>query len=119
MGWKPQHGRMKPKAGANPTAVEAAHIARVRAMPCLVCGSSATVHHVTGYADRMGRLSRSHMRVVPLCPRHHQAVFDDASDPQSVERLNHRGFYEKHGIDLLSEAELLWKNYLRDCDKSA
>lgn len=88
---------------------EREHVRNVRRLPCLVCGANATVHHVTGYADRMGRVSRSDKRVVPLCPMHHQAVHDPyASDPQSVERLSHRGFFQKHGIDLMAEAERLW-----------
>ena len=108
MGWKPKHNRTKPKAGAPPTAEERRHMERVASLPCLVCGSRATVHHVTGYADRIGRIARSHKRVVPLCPVHHQAVYDNASMPQSVEILGHRGFYLEWGIDLLAEAERLW-----------
>lgn len=81
---------------------------RVARLGCLVCGGPATIHHVTGYADRMGRITRSHMLVTPLCPLHHQAVFDDASMPVSVERLGHRGFYQEHGIDLYAEAVRLW-----------
>lgn len=90
------------------TAAEQRHFNRVAAMGCLVCGGEATIHHVTGYADRMGRLPRSEQCVVPLCRPHHQAVWDSASIPISVERLGHRGFYQEHGIDLLSEAERLW-----------
>lgn len=74
---------------------------------CLVCGSPATIHHVTA-SIHGGRLTRRHDRVVPLCPPHHQAVFDPyANRPVSVERLGHRGFWKLHGIDLLSEAERL------------
>jgi hypothetical protein len=52
--------------------------------------------------------ARSEQRIAPLCPLHHQAVHDPfANDPQSVERLSHRGFYEKHGVDLWGEAEPL------------
>lgn len=81
---------------------------------CLVCGEPATIHHVTGYADRIGRLPRRHDRVVPLCPPHHQAVFDPyARAPISVERLGHRGFYQEHGIDLLAEAERLADAYCK------
>lgn len=101
---------MKPKAGAAPTPEEAAHIARVRKLPCLVSGKAATCHHVTGYADRAGRLSRSHRLVVPLAAEYHQKVRDPkASDPISVEGLSHRGFFDKYGIDLLAEAERLWR----------
>ena len=87
------------------TADEKRHIARVAGLPCLVCGGVATVHHVTGYADRMGRFSRSPRLVVPLCPAHHQIQHGPR---QSVEALGHRGFYQEWRIDLLAEAERLW-----------
>ena len=78
---------------------------RVAALGCLVCGSPATLHHVTARADAPGRLTRSHKRVVPLCPRHHQIQHGPR---ESVEAVGHRGFYTMHGIDLLAEAERLW-----------
>jgi hypothetical protein len=97
--------RRKPlKAKRRPVpAVEAAHIARVAEMGCLVCGSPATVHHVT--SDGFKRLSRSHRRVVPLCPRHHQIQHGPR---ESVEALGHAGFTATYGIDLLFAAEQLW-----------
>lgn len=105
-----QQERLRAKAGDKATPLEREHMARVASLPCLVCGRAATVHHVTGYADRAGRPARSHKCVVPLCPMHHQKVFDPkASDPVSVEGLNHRGFYLKHGIDLFAVGERLWK----------
>ena len=91
-----------PKA---PTKGEREHMGRVAKLPCLVCGAASTVHHVTGYADRMGRVSRSHKRVVPLCPVHHQIQWGPR---ESVEALGHRGFYDTYGIDLMTEAERLW-----------
>lgn len=91
-----------PKA---PTAAEKRHMAYVASLPCLVCGGQATVHHVTACADRIGRLPRRNDRVVPLCPTHHQIQWGPR---ESVEALNHRGFYEMHGIDLMAEAERLW-----------
>ena len=108
MGWKPQHNRMKPKAGAKPDAAERAHMDRLAQMPCLVCGvRPVTLHHVTGYADRMGRIARSHKLVVPLCDRHHLIQHGPR---ESVEALNHRGFFELHGIDLYAEAMRLWRD---------
>lgn len=89
------------------TAEEKRHLARVAEMPCLVCGGRSTVHHVTAYADRMGRVSRSHKRVTPLCPRHHQIQW---GPHESVEALGHRGFYQVHGIDLMAEAERIWES---------
>src|SRR4051812_48711977 len=95
-------------AKRQPTAAERAHMGWVAMLPCLACGDRATVHHVTGYAHVMGRLTRSHRLVVPLCPPHHQKVFDPcAAHPVSVEGLGHRGFYQEHGIDLFAEAQKL------------
>lgn len=72
---------------------------------CLISGEEATLHHVTGYADRPGRFSRDDWLVVPLAPRFHQKVFDPkASNPISVEGLGHQGFYERYKIDLLAAA---------------
>lgn len=76
---------------------------RVASLGCLITGGPATIHHVTGYADRMGRFARSHRLVVPLDPRFHH----HDHGPLSVERLSHRGFYREHGIDLLKEARRL------------
>ena len=86
------------------TAADKRHMARIARLPCLVCGARATVHHVTAYADRPGRVSRRHDRVVPLCPRHHQIQHGPRD---SVEALGHRGFYREYGIDLMAEAERL------------
>lgn len=104
MGYKPSHKRIKAKPSAPATAKERAHMERVAAMPCLVCGETATVHHVTGSAHVMGRLPRSHELVVPLCPVHHQIQH---GPKESVEALGHRGFYKIYKIDLLAEAEFL------------
>lgn len=87
-----------------PTAYEKRHMANVARLPCLVCGARATVHHVTGHADRIGRVPRRHDRVVPLCPTHHQIQW---GPKESVEALGHRGFYQTYGIDLMAEAERL------------
>ena len=81
-------------------------MARVAGLPCLVSGRRpVTLHHVTGYADRMGRFSRSHRLVVPLAPEYHLIQHGPKI---SVEALGHRGFYQEWGIDLLAEAERLW-----------
>lgn len=78
---------------------------RVAGLPCLVSGKRpVTLHHVTGYADRMGRFSRSHRLIVPLAPEYHLIQHGPRS---SVEALGHRGFYDAHGVDLLAEARWL------------
>lgn len=92
-----------------PAKVKRQHFDFVASLGCLACGDAATIHHVTGYADRMGRTTKRDDRVVPLCPVHHQKVFDpSARYPVSVEGLGHRGFYQEHGIDLMAHAERLW-----------
>jgi hypothetical protein len=98
---------LKPSKGKPPTAAEKRHFDRVGQMGCLVCNSDAELHHVSGYADRIGRISRSHQRVVPLCPSHHR-IGAPCGFALSVEALGHRGFYREYGIDLLAEAERLW-----------
>ena len=106
MGWRPDHKRMKPKAGAKPDAAERAHMDRVAQMPCLVCGvRPVTLHHVSAYADRMGRIARSHKLVAPLCNRHHLIQHGPRD---SVEALGHRGFFDLLGVDLYAEAQRLW-----------
>tara|TARA_B100000678_G_C18180561_1_gene490998 strand:+ start:1085 stop:1417 length:333 start_codon:yes stop_codon:yes gene_type:complete len=86
------------------TAEERRHMDFVATQPCLVSGQrGVTLHHVTGYADRMGRFSRSHRLVVPLAPEYH-LIQHDKHQTLSVEALGHRGFHQEWGIDLLAEA---------------
>lgn len=92
---------LKPKRRKAPTAAEKRHLARVAAVPCLVCGAAAEVHHVV--SDGYQRLSRDHKRVTPLCPDHHR------TGPDAVHVLSHSGFTARHGIDLLAVAEQLWE----------
>lgn len=76
-------------------------------MPCLACRKPgpSTVHHVTGSIFGF-RLTRSHKRVVPLCPEHHQIQHGPR---KSVEAIGHRAFFFEHGINLEEEAERLWR----------
>lgn len=102
-----QRKPLKARRRVRPRADELRHIARVAAMPCLVSGKPATVHHVTA-SIHGGRLSRSHKRIVPLAPEYHLIQFGPKT---SVEALGHGGFYLTYGIDLLAEAERLWREY--------
>lgn len=79
----------------------------VASLGCLVCGADAEVHHVSGYADRPGRIARSHWLVTPLCPAHHRCGVSNGS----VEALGHQGFYEQYGYDLYAEAMILAETY--------
>lgn len=92
----------------NPTAEEKRHMERVAHMGCLVCGRPPEVHHVTGQATRIGRLTRRHDRVVPLCPTHHR-ITAPGGHMESVEALSHRGFFKRYWIDLEKVAEFLWE----------
>lgn len=88
-----------------PSSAEQRHMDWVAGLPCLVSGElGVTLHHVTGYADRMGRFSRSHRLIVPLKPEYHLI---QQGPRMSVEALGHRGFYNEWGIDLLAEARRL------------
>ena len=102
------HGRMKEKASRDPNTEERAFHKLVRSVGCLVCGRPATIHHVT--SDGHKRIARSHERVTPLCPQHHQKVFDPKdADPISVEGLTHAGFTARYGVDLLKWATDAWE----------
>lgn len=72
-----------------------AHMGRVAALPCLVCGVyGVEVHHAT--------VPRDDMRVLPLCPKHHRREFGPDSYHYSP-----RAFIEKHGTiaELLAKVE--------------
>lgn len=86
-----------------PTAAERRHLDCVASMGCLVCDQPSTVHHVT--SDGYQRLTRTHERIVPLCPTHHMIQFGPR---ESVEALGHLGFTATYGIDLLAIADRLW-----------
>jgi hypothetical protein len=68
----------------------------VHEQPCVVSGRyGVTKHHATAHRDG-GRFTRSHWIVVPLVQELHQ----HDHGKESVEQLNHGGFYERHGVDL-------------------
>lgn len=105
MGAPVDHRRMKPKAGAKPTAAEQRHMDRIATLPCLVTGQRpVTLHHPTAWGDRIGRLSRSHSIVVPLIARLHLIQHGPR---WSVEALNHQRFCQIYGICLRTEGERL------------
>ena len=99
-----KHKRTKGKAKVEPTAIERKHMDRVAALGCCVCGAPATIHHVT--SDGYKRIARSHQRVAPLCPTHHQIQWGPR---ESVEAMGHAGFAQAYGIDLAALAVRLWE----------
>lgn len=61
------------------------HMARVKMLPCLVCGAyGVDVHHE-------GK-PRSDWRVLPLCPRHHKTEYGPGAY-----HFSKGAFYAKHG----------------------
>ena len=106
---------LKPKAKRNSAAMKRFHdwVAR---QGCVVCGREATIHHVTSTINGPIPLEagprRDDRRVAPLCPSHHQTVFDPiAADPISVEGMNHQQFHSRYGIDLFAVANDLWTQW--------
>lgn len=98
--------KKRAKAKRKPGSVEAFHMARVAALPCLVSGKvPVTIHHVTA-SIHGGRFARSDRIVVPLAAEYHLIQHGPR---ESVEALGHGGFYHTHGIDLLAEAHRLWR----------
>ena len=88
-----------------PTKADRAHFAKVAAMRCLVCGAwPVELHHVIGYATKMGRAPKLHTRICPLCPRHHNV---QDGPRESVHAMGHRKFFETYGVDLMAIAEEL------------
>lgn len=91
-----RHETFPYKRAVAPTAAQQRYLDWVVRQPCVVTGRyDVTKHHVTAGRDG-GRFTRSHWIVVPLVRELHQ--HDHGKD--SVERLNHGGFYEAHGVDL-------------------
>jgi hypothetical protein len=88
-------GAMKSK-----TASERRHHDRIAQLPCIACGRHGVhVHHVV--SDGFKRISKNHMRVVPLCPDCH------LDGKTAVHRIDPAVFNQMHGFDLLQEAERL------------
>jgi len=97
----------------SPTKAERAHLAAVKAMPCIACGLdwSIEVHHTLS-----GNRRRGHMYVLPLCPWCHRGEpYDDmtAKDMEAVIgpslARSSRRFHERYGSDdeLLAQVNAL------------
>lgn len=77
-------GQKAPKP-VNGTAACRRHMARVKALPCLVCGLHGVEVHHEGKP-------RNDMEVLPLCPFHHRREFGPGAYHYSP-----RAFYAAHG----------------------
>jgi hypothetical protein len=66
---------------------EREHMARVKALGCILCGRNAEVHHITRSGRRI-----DHFHTIPLCPEHHRTGrFGEAV------HNGKRAFQKKHG----------------------
>lgn len=98
-----QHRRIKPKGKAPADQQEAFHIARLRALPCIVpgCTGSSVFHHIMHMAGKIRR--RDHRFGANLCPDHHNMEND------SVHLLGgEEAFKLHHHIDLVHYATEQW-----------
>lgn len=79
----------KPERG---TAKAKAHMARVKALPCGICGrpGPSDAHHV--FCGRYGQSKASDFDVIPLCKFCHQV------GPDAI-HVNKRAWIERHGPD--------------------
>jgi hypothetical protein len=63
------------------------HMARVKVLPCLVCGARPVeVHHLPH--------PRSDFRTIPLCPKHHRTEYG-----WQAYHYSRRNFNARHGSD--------------------
>lgn len=92
------HKRMKPKT-VQPTAEQRRYADFIRSKPCIVCGGESVVHHLM-------EGGRSHDRLIPLCPRHHNM------GDLSVHMLgSERKFNRVHNVSCRREYERLRREW--------
>lgn len=82
----------KPEKAERGTAAAKRHIARVKALPCVICRrpGPSDAHHII--CERFGQAKASDFEIIPLCKIHHQ------HGPESIHQ-NKRQWQEKHGAD--------------------
>ena len=68
------------------TKAEKAHMTRVAALGCIVCGCPAEVHHIR---DGQGTGQRaSHFLTIPLCPEDHRGKFSIHGSKRQFESVH-------------------------------
>lgn len=87
---------------SQPNAVEKRHHARIREMPCILCGAfPVSVHHMRHNGRHW--ILKDHRYVAPLCPPHH------TEGKQAIHRIGHPAFFELLGFDLYAWSEREWE----------
>jgi hypothetical protein len=84
-GIKPISDKRKARKAAEKASGAREHMARVAALPCLVCGAWPVDVHHEGFP-------RSDWNVLPLCPRHHRREFGPGA-----RHYNPQAFFAAHG----------------------
>lgn len=103
MGWKPNHGRIKPKYNPRPNAEEARHEQRLYQLPCIGCGRHGVELHHTMLPVPGKRFRRDHRFQVPLCPDCHRGT-------QGIHGLGCEELWcSENGIDTAAIALALWE----------
>lgn len=102
MGWKPSHGRMKPKYNPQPNAEEKRHEDRIRQLPCIGCGGHCTeLHHLMQPCEGK-RWRRDHRFQLPLCSACHRGA-------TGIHGMgSEAGWAEAVGVDVVAIAPRLW-----------
>lgn len=73
-------------------------------MPCIACGVwPVEVHHVI--FDGLGRITRNHKLVLPVCPHDHR------TGPNAVHVIGSQAWNELHGINQIERARRLWEEH--------
>jgi hypothetical protein len=72
VGWRPNHGRIKPKYNPQPNAEERRHEERLLELPCVGCGRWGVECHHTMLDFPGKRHRRDHRFQVPVCPDCHR-----------------------------------------------
>jgi hypothetical protein len=76
----------KAKRSKSATAAEKAHMGRVAALGCILCGQPAEVHHLR---DGQGMAQRaSNWLVIPACPDHHRGPRGIHGDRSALKQAN-------------------------------
>ncbi|MBT4644093.1 MAG: hypothetical protein HOC09_35275 [Deltaproteobacteria bacterium] len=82
------HPKPGTKKKRSKTVAEKAYHNLVASHGCIICGAGANIHHV-----RPNAAPKDHMRVLPLCHRHHQGS-------EGLHHLGKRVWWEKFGYEL-------------------
>lgn len=84
------------------------HLAAVRKLPCIVCGTDKApvrAHHLRSTREGGAGQKPPDKWTVPLCDDHHNMGVDCVHGVGSKKEL---GWFARHGIDALALAAALW-----------